>query len=467
MKTERGYRSKLADLVDVNSPISISMSTDGPAVYDTSCFGVDADGKLSDDRYMVFYNQTSSPSGEITYDHTDSSDKYCVKLNALPESINKLVFTVSIDGDSHMSDINSHKITLMQNNNIILETELSGKDFQNEKAIIGIEIYKKTEWRITIVARGFNGGLDDLLKSFGGEAASDDQNSTAAPAPDPHTQTTTTIEKTPMTENELTEKVMKKVNLSKDKINLEKHVVNLSKSVVDLSKKSGVDLGNLMAKVIVALDYSGSMGGLYRDGTVQETINRLIPLGLTFDDNGSIEFYLFQNDDKQMPDIDLTNYDTYVNDVIWQSNYRMGGTNYAPVLKHIIFGNNNASTDSGSNLFGSLFSKRSQSKKDQPACKTALPSNMPTFILFITDGENSDKSETNRVIIDSSHHNVFIQFIGIGHESFSYLKHLDDLPGRTRDNTGFTKMSNIRNMGDIELYNAILGEFTNWLKGLQ
>lgn len=94
-------------------------------------------------------------------------------------------------------------------------------------------------------------------------------------------------------EEELTKEVMGKISLSKDKTNLEKHVVSLSKTVVNLSKKSGVDLESTSAKVVVVLDYSGSMNGLYKNGTVQRTINRLVPLGLTFDDNGTIDVYLF------------------------------------------------------------------------------------------------------------------------------------------------------------------------------
>ena len=459
IKVERGYRSKVADLININDAFSIRMSTNGPATYDTSCFGIDPDDKLSDDRYMVFYNQVSSPLNEITYSTANAIDNYSINLNALPPAINKLVFAVSIDGDSTMSSIASHKIEIAQNGNVVLETELSGKDFHNERAIVGIEIYRKNDqWRITVVARGFDGGLDDLLRSFGGEVASDDNASTSNTSPAASAPTV----KTPATEADITDRVMKKVNLSKDKVNLEKHVVNLSMSVVDLSKKSGVDLGNLKAKVIVALDYSGSMRSMYRDGTVQETITRLVPLGLTFDDNGSIEFYLFQNDDMQLPDIDLSNYDHYVSDVIDRSGYRMGGTNYAPVLNHIIFGTSNTGIDLAQ--LGSLFSKKS---KDSVQQNTILPNDMPTFILFITDGANSDESATSNVIIKSSNDNVFIQFIGIGHESFRYLRKLDDLPGRTRDNTGFTKMEDIRNMDDSSLYNEILGQFTNWLRGQQ
>lgn len=39
----------------------------GGTVYDDCCFGVDAAGKLSDDRYMVFYNQTQSPGRKIVF----------------------------------------------------------------------------------------------------------------------------------------------------------------------------------------------------------------------------------------------------------------------------------------------------------------------------------------------------------------------------------------------------------------
>ena len=35
--------------------------------YDSCCFGVDINEKLSDDRYMVFYNQPASPKNEIEY----------------------------------------------------------------------------------------------------------------------------------------------------------------------------------------------------------------------------------------------------------------------------------------------------------------------------------------------------------------------------------------------------------------
>lgn len=256
-------------------------------------------------------------------------------------------------------------------------------------------------------------------------------------------------------EEELAQEVLGKISLSKDKINLEKHVVNLSKCVVDLSKKSGVDLGSTNAKVVVVLDYSGSMSRLYSNGTVQKTINRLVPLGLTFDDNGSIDVYLFQDDYRKLTDLNLSNYETYVNSVIKTSGYSMGGTSYAPVLKAIIEGD--------SYKRGGFLGFGAKTVKVDPL----VDNGDPTFILFITDGANADRPATDQIIKKSSGMNVFIQFIGIGSERFDYLMKLDDMPGRVRDNTGFSKMADLDRASDTELYTNVLEQFSGWLNGLQ
>ena len=78
-----------------------------------------------------------------------------------------------------------------------------------------------------------------------------------------------------------------------------------------------------------------------------------------------------------------------------------------------------------------------------------------TFVLFITDGENLDKPASDRVILASSEKNVFIQFVGIGNSTFNYLEKLDNMQGRSRDNTGFSKMNNLNAVDDISLYNNI------------
>lgn len=267
-------------------------------------------------------------------------------------------------------------------------------------------------------------------------------------------------------EQQLTNRVMNKINLSKDKVNLEKHVISLSKSVIDLSKNSNVDLGNLTAQVVVVLDYSGSMSGLYNYGTVQETLNRLVPLGLTFDDNGTVEVFLFQNDFRQMPAMDLSNYADYIDAIVRKSGYGMGGTCYAPVLDAVINGANVPQTEivETKGLFGFKKNKEVVKLVHQPGLVNDA---VPTYVLFITDGANSDESKTTKLLQDVCTKNVFIQFVGIGNESFRYLEQLDTLSGRSRDNTGFCRMTDLTAVPDDVLYNKVLEEFANWLKGKQ
>ena len=134
MNIQRGTRDKLEKYVDLNQNIEVLMEVSGGAVYDYCCFGVDGADKLSDDRYMVFYNQKQSPGGEISYAPSGTGAKFTVGLNRLPASIHKLVFTVSIDGSGTMGNISAHTVTISQNGQSQLELRLSGGDFHSEKA---------------------------------------------------------------------------------------------------------------------------------------------------------------------------------------------------------------------------------------------------------------------------------------------------------------------------------------------
>jgi len=218
MIIQRGFRDKLEKYLNVNSNIDLDMSVQGNSVFDYTCFGVDANGKLSDDRYMVFYNQTQSPNGEIVYSASGNGAHYTINLSRLPISINKLVFTVSIDGNGTMGNISKRSLSIKQNGNSVIDLSLSGSDFHSEKAIISIEIYRKDVWRVAAVASGFNGGLSDLLKAFGGEEIQDTTiNNNSYNKPIPQTNPVNNPPPTPVVH-------LEKINLKKgQKVSLDKN----------------------------------------------------------------------------------------------------------------------------------------------------------------------------------------------------------------------------------------------------
>ena len=169
MEIQRGMRDKLENYMDTTKLIEVKLNIVGNAVYDFSCFGVDGDNKLTDDRYMVFYNQTKSPNGEIEYVAGNNCAVFKVMTNSVPAQIQRLVFTVSIDGIGTMGEIAAHSISIGNSGNpAALTANFAGTVFNNEKAIISIELYRKNEWRFSITASGFNGGIQDLLHYFGG-----------------------------------------------------------------------------------------------------------------------------------------------------------------------------------------------------------------------------------------------------------------------------------------------------------
>ena len=169
----KGWKDKLEKHVNLNENIFVDMKVKGNAEYDFCCFGVDENGKLSDDRYMIFYNQKLSPKGEVSVEDIADGVRYTLNLSTIPDFINRLVFTVSIDGDKTMGEMNTLETKVYQSGAKDIEMTLGGNDFSNEKAVIVMEIYRKDVWRIGCVASGFDGGLSALLKYFGGEEVSE------------------------------------------------------------------------------------------------------------------------------------------------------------------------------------------------------------------------------------------------------------------------------------------------------
>lgn len=175
----RGQKGKLADNgCNTSFPVALDIAAAGMSV-DVSCFGLDSSDKLSDERFMVFYNQLASPGDAVKLELGSGGGRFALNLAALPESISKLVFVAAIDGNGTMRSIGASSMTLGEG----IRFPMSGADFQDEKAVIIGEIYRKDGvWRFGAVGQGFNGGLSALLKHFGGTEAAP---TTPAPASAP------------------------------------------------------------------------------------------------------------------------------------------------------------------------------------------------------------------------------------------------------------------------------------------
>lgn len=223
-------------------------------------------------------------------------------------------------------------------------------------------------------------------------------------------------------------------------LNLQKKSqLDLTKAVeITLEKKS---LLSVQANVVMAIDVSGSMDHLFRSGQVQLAVERLIPLAGKWDSDGKVDVFTFNNGVRSGGQVGTTGYDNWVANNI--QSHLGGGTNYAPVINEIVkrYGNKQG----GFMGFGA---------------KTA-PAEIPTYVLFMTDGDNWDKDDAVKAITEASKHGIFFQFVGLGNQRFEMLRTLDDLQGRYIDNANFFELSG--SVTDEQLYELMLTEFPSWL----
>lgn len=419
----RGEKVKLADYTNVLQ-LEVEVSIQAPFEIDFTCFGLNEQRQLQDDRYMVFYNQLQSPNTELRIENGHGKSKFTIDLSKLPSSVPYLVFTATIDGDQMMNQIEQGSFVVKANNSIILQYHFSSSDFQQQKAIIIGEIYYKSLWRIAGVGQGFDGGLAALLTSFGGEMAEE-----------------------PVVAAPVNEKI----------IQLEKRLEKEAPYLLDLSKKALISLEKVglqqhQAKVALCLDISGSMANLYASGKIQHFIERILALATRFDDNGSIDIFLFGKNAHDAGELTIANNQNYLGQLL--KTYPLEGSTYYSkaitlIRKHYI---------------------GSSSHRKKPA-----PQDIPVYVMFVTDGDTFDRDQTTKQIVNASFEPIFWQFMAIDEarkglfgrskqSQFKYLEELDTLEGRYIDNAGFFSVQNPAAVADNELYDLLMEEYPKWIK---
>lgn len=448
----RGQKQKLAELTP-SLRLRAQITATAPGLtFDFSCFGVDANDRLSDDRYFVFYNQKQSPQGEL---QLEGDGAFSLDLSRLPATIKKLVFVATIDGAGTMASLREGAFSLRADGGEVARFEFRGADFGAERALIVAEIYQKDVWRLAAVGQGFAGGLDALLHHFGGQAVED-----AAPAPQAVARPPVVA---PPALPVVAQPPAAPVNLKK--VALEKKMEQRAPQLVSLAKKAKVSLQKVglqdhTAKVALCLDISASMTGFYNSGKIQKFAEKVLALGTRFDDDGAIDIFLFGSSAHDIGEMSLDNFSGFIPGITRRFPLE-GGTNYARAMQSI-----------RSHYFGSAGARSGP-----------LRQKIPVYVMFLTDGQTSDTSATRQQVQWSSFEPLFWQFMGLGKSKkdvaasgggfwaralssdFSFLEELDTMSGRFVDNANFFSVADPDQIPDEQLYDLLMSEYPGWVRG--
>ena len=153
---------------------------------DASAFLLGENGKLLRDEDFVFYNNLNGRDGAVVHtgdnltgDGDCDDEVIIIDFTKIPPEIKKIAICVTI----HEADIRKQNFGQVSNAYIriakmadefdtvgepVLKFDLE-EEFSIETALVVAEIYfKNGEWKFNAVAAGYQGGLEAIIRSYGG-----------------------------------------------------------------------------------------------------------------------------------------------------------------------------------------------------------------------------------------------------------------------------------------------------------
>ncbi|MDI7742468.1 VWA domain-containing protein [Lysinibacillus fusiformis] len=401
--------------IAADSAVEIIVEWSSSHTLDVSCFLVQADGKVPSDDYMIFYNQPTDPESMIQLQDTaPTTITFSLSLHALQQSkIQKCVFAVTLDGPGTLKEVKNLQISVKSFHNEIL---FNIAELSEETSLVLAEIYRHKDWfKFRGIGQGFNGGLKPLAEAHG--VVVEDEAPVVEESPPVKV-------KTPAPPPPAAKVNLTKIDLLKKKVSitLEKHKLTTEK-----------------ARVAVVIDASGSMSMLYSKGTVQRAFEKVLAIAACMDDDGVLDVWFFGDKFMRAPSVTENDYEDYVKHT-YPKPRMFGGVG---------IGNNEP------RVMADVIQKFTVEEPNK---------DLPTYIIFFSDGGVYAEKKISDLLIESSNKNIFWQFVGIGSANYGVLERLDNLSGRIVDNANFFALDDLDKISDEELYNRIFAEFPLWLR---
>lgn len=153
---------------------------------DASAFLLGENGKLNRDEDFIFYNNLRSRNDAVVHtgdnltgDGDGDDEVIFIDFTKIPSDVKKIAICVTIhDAEArrqNFGQVSNAYIRIAKRSDEfdeigepVLKFDLE-EEFSIETALVVAEIYEKNgEWKFNAVAAGYQGGLEAIIRSFGG-----------------------------------------------------------------------------------------------------------------------------------------------------------------------------------------------------------------------------------------------------------------------------------------------------------
>ncbi|MCX4973081.1 VWA domain-containing protein [Streptomyces sp. NBC_00620] len=425
---------------------------------DASALLLGAGGRVRDDGDFVFYNQAQHASRAVRHlgkrqDAGATTDTVEVDLRALEPDIERVVLCASADGGT-FGELSGLTLRLLDAGT---RDELAYFEMEatTETAFIGGELYLRGgRWKFRAVGQGYASGLAGLATDFGisvdeepeAAVASPTVAPAAAPAPTP-APTPSAPAPPPQSSPRLTKGEEQLPLDMRKRLSLRKEQVAVS------LKKHGA--AGVRARVILVLDASGSMSGLYYKGVVADVVERMVAVAAELDDDGVMQAWTFASHAARLPDLSPGELPEWL-----ELHVRVGELTLFRRSKKPRKGLRPGQVDMRA---VGIQNEEQKVIAEVRAYVREHPAADPTLVLFFSDGGVYRNKEIEKELREAVEEPVFWQFVGLGRSNYGVLERFDELPGRRVDNVGFFAVDDIAGLPDPELYDRLLSQFPGWV----
>ncbi|GAB7034265.1 TerD family protein [Streptomyces platensis subsp. malvinus] len=146
--------------------VRVAVDVTAPVRLDVSGLLLGADGKVRSDDDFVFYNQPTGPG--VTYSAAAGGDTITVDTAAVPETVEKVVVTASLDAPGATFAGTEPTGTVRNADDGSLIATFTPPRLGTETALVVVELYRRAgAWKVRAVGQGYADGLAGIATDFG------------------------------------------------------------------------------------------------------------------------------------------------------------------------------------------------------------------------------------------------------------------------------------------------------------